>query len=364
MKTAKLRQIHHIAFWLLTLTFSVPLAGCLAQDNEPRVQNVIIMIGDGMGLPQTYAAYTAAKGKLTMFQFPVTGLLLTYSDDNYITDSAAGGTAIACGQKTKNGALGVDAKGNKLKNIFEIAAEKKYATGIVVTCDVTHATPAAFYAHINSREENEAIAKDLAASNINLIIGGGKKYFSDTLQTNAPAKLMRKRGYRFSFNLDNLKETSDKQICLLADSHLPPVTMGRGDYLPRATEKALHILSQNKNGFLLMVEGSQIDWGGHQNSAEYVISETIDFDNAVKKALEFAKKDKHTLVIVISDHETGGMSITGGDLKQGKVETHFASTDHTAEPVIIYAYGPKAHLFSGVHQNTEIFTLIMQILNW
>jgi len=363
MEKTKSRQARYIAFWLSILVFGSTFAGCLPKEDE-QVQNVIIMIGDGMGLPQTYAAYTAAKGELTMFQFPVTGLLLTYSDDNYITDSAAGGTAFACGQKTKNGSLGVDAKGDKLTSIFEIAAEKQYATGIVVTCEVTHATPAAFYAHINSREENEAIAKDLANSNVNLIIGGGQKYFADTLQPNAPGKLMRKKGYHFSSSLDDLKETSDRQICLLAESHLPPVALGRGDYLPQATEKALRILSQIKKGFLLMVEGSQIDWGGHQNSAEYVISETIDFDKAVRKALEFAQKDKHTLVLVIADHETGGVAITGGDIKQGKAEIHFASTNHSAVPVILYAYGPKAELFSGVHQNTEIFSLIKQVLNW
>ncbi len=135
--------------------------------------------------------------------------------------------------------------------------------------------------HVNSRQENDAIARDLAKANINLVIGGGQKYFSDTLQPQAPGKILRNKGYRFSFSLDSLNDKSDKQICLLADSHLPPGALGRGDYLPRATEKALQILSQHKNGFLLMVEGSQIDWGGHQNSAEYMISETIDFDKAV-----------------------------------------------------------------------------------
>ncbi|MGC8824903.1 MAG: alkaline phosphatase [Bacteroidales bacterium] len=351
-----------IALIVFSLEFS--LTGCQSQTSEPEVRNVIIMIGDGMGLPQVYAAYTAEKGELAMFQLPVTGLLLTYSEDNYITDSAAGATAFACGQKTNNGALGVDAQGHRLKNIFEIAFEKKWATGFVVTCEVTHATPAAFYAHVNSREENEAIAKNLTDANINLIIGGGLKYFTDTLQPESPGKILRKKGYWFSTSLESLSETQEKQICLVAESHLPPVTLGRGDYLPVATERALRILSQNKNGFLLMVEGSQIDWGGHQNSAEYMISETIDFDKAVGKALEFARKDKHTLLIVIADHETGGVAITGGDIKQGKVETHFATNDHTAVPVVIFAYGPNAHLFSGVHQNTEIFKLINKVLGW
>ncbi len=349
---------------LLAITFETSFAGCQTQEETSEVRNVIIMIGDGMGLSQVYAAYTSTQGNLAMFQFPVTGLLLTYSEDNYITDSAAGATAFACGEKTKNGSLGVDPKGNKLNNIFEIAHEKDWATGIVVTCEVTHATPAAFYAHVNSRQENDAIARDLAKANINLVIGGGQKYFSDTLQPQAPGKILRNKGYRFSFSLDSLNDKSDKQICLLADSHLPPGALGRGDYLPRATEKALQILSQHKNGFLLMVEGSQIDWGGHQNSAEYMISETIDFDKAVSKALEFAQKDKHTLVIVIADHETGGVALTGGDIKQGKVETKFVSTDHTAVPTIVFAYGPKAYLFAGTHQNTEIFKLIKQILKW
>ncbi|MCX7987747.1 MAG: alkaline phosphatase [Bacteroidales bacterium] len=351
-------------FWLVLFSLETTIAGCQSKTlEEQEVRNVVLMIGDGMGISQVYAAYTAAKGNLNMFSFPVTGLLLTYSEDNYITDSAAGATAFACGKKTINGALGVDSKGKVLKNIFEIAYEKQWATGIVVTCEVTHATPAAFYAHVESRQANEAIARDLAKANINLVIGGGKKYFADTLQPNAPAKLLRQKGYRFNNSLEELSIQYPRQICLLSDSHLPPVKTGRGDYLPMATEKALKILEQNKNGFLLMIEGSQIDWGGHQNDIDYVISETLDFDRAVGKVLEFARKDKHTLILVLADHETGGLALTGGDIKQGKLDTRFVSTDHTAVPVVVFAYGPKAYLFTGVHQNTEIFSLLKQILN-
>ncbi len=343
---------------------TVFLNSCRASNNEPEVRNIILMIGDGMGLNQVYGAYTASKGELNIFQFPVTGILLTYSEDNYITDSAAGATAFACGEKTNNGSVGVDKNGVPLKNIFEYAAEKNVATGIVVTCEYTHATPAAFFAHVKSRKSEKEIAYALSKTETNLVIAGGRKYLSDTLNGEIIENTLKKRGFQIKKQLNELNDQVKKQICLISESHLPPYALGRGNFLPDATEKAINILSQNSHGFILMVEGSQIDWGGHDNSINYVISETLDFDRAVGKALEFAKKDGHTLVIVIADHETGGLTLTGGDINSGKIISHFSTTDHTASPIVMFAFGPKSELFTGIHQNTQIFHLIKKILKF
>ncbi len=334
-----------------------------AQESTPEpVKNVIIMIGDGMGLAQTYAAYTVNKEKLNIFQFPVTGLLLTYSSDNYITDSAAGGTAFACGKKTKNGYLGKDETGKDIKNLFEIAKEKSLSTGLVVTCAITHATPAAFYAHVSGRNDYEKIAIDFTKSNIDVAIGGGKKYFQNRSDKKNLINDLQSNGYHVSYTIDQINQDATRNLCLLADEDLPTVSAGRGNVLAEATSKALQILSKNNQGFILMVEGSQIDWGGHANDIDYVVKETIDFDKAVGVALEFARENKNTLVLVIADHETGGLSITGGNITEGKIDTHFASNNHTALPVIVYAFGPSNYIFTGVYQNTDIFFKIKQLL--
>lgn len=122
-----------------------------------------------------------------------------------------------------------------------------------------------------------------------------------------------------------------------------------------ATSKAIELLSQNENGFFLMVEGSQIDWGAHDNNTEYVVEEMIDFDNAVGIALEYAIQDQNTLVLITADHETGGMGINEGNLQSHEVHAEFTSGDHTAVMVPVFAYGPCAEDFGGIQENTDLF---------
>jgi alkaline phosphatase len=139
------------------------------------------------------------------------------------------------------------------------------------------------------------------------------------------------------------------------------VISGRGNVLPDGTQTALNILNRNKKGFFLMVEGSQIDWGAHANNTSTVVSEVIDFDKAIGLALEFAKIDKHTLVIVTADHETGGMSVQGGDFQQGTVEAKYTTTGHSGVMVPVFAFGPGAELFQGVQDNTDLFFKMMSL---
>ncbi len=343
-------------FCLIALFFQV--ITCNAQENL-KVKNVILMIGDGMGLAQTYAAYSVQKGRLNMYSMPVTGVMITYSSDNYVTDSGAGGTAIACGRKTKNGRIGLDDNDRPIKSILELASENKKSTGIVVTSSIVHATPASFYAHVRSRNDYDSIATFFLNKKVDVAIGGGKKFFINDKQ-NMIDKLSRV-GYKMCFSLDSVDNNDDKVICLLADDEMPKKTNNRGEMLSIATQKALNILSKNKNGFFLMVEGSQIDWGGHNNDIDFVVSETIDFDNAIGVVMNFLKNNPNTLVVIAADHETGGLALPAGNISNGEIKTVFSTTNHTGMPVIVYADGACAEFFTGVYQNTDIYWKIKKL---
>jgi alkaline phosphatase len=327
-----------------------------------RPKNIILLIGDGMGLAHLYAGYTANKGTLNIFQMPFTGFSITYSQSSYITDSGAGATAIACGTKTFNGAIGVDANSKPVTSILERAEAKSLSTGLVSTSAITHATPASFIAHVSDRASYEDIALEFLKTDIDVVIGGGLDHFNKRADGRVLCDELKAKGYNMAYNMDDaMKLPAKKMVALTAPLHNGKVDE-RGNMLPMATEKAIDVLSKNKRGFFLMVEGSQIDWGAHQNDVEYVISETLDFDQAVGKALDFASKDKNTLVIVTADHETGGLAIVGGNIADGQVKASFNTTNHTAVMVPVFAYGPGAQLFTGVYQNTDIFTKMMELL--
>jgi alkaline phosphatase len=349
----------------LTNILLVTLVSCSGDIHKPevKVKNIILMIGDGMGVAQVYAAYTANKGKLNLEKARFIGFSKTSSADNYITDSGAGATAIATGQKTNNESIGIDAQGRARKTILESAEESGLATGLLVTCPITHATPAAFYAHQFDRIQNENIAKDLLHSGTDIFIGGGKVYFEKRTDSINYSDSLANEGYSIVYTLDSInREDSSKVGCFTADEDMPPIFEGRGDYLPKATHIALEKLGKNKKGFFIMIEGSQIDWGGHSNDVSFVTSEVIDFDRAVGIAFTFADQNPGTLVIVTADHETGGMAITGGDIKTGTVEASFSTIEHTATMVPVYTYGTDAEEFAGIYENTEIFYKMMRLL--
>lgn len=325
----------------------------LISGSKPK--NVIFLIGDGMGLTQITAGSIAKKDALAIESFRHIGLVKTYST-KLITDSAAGATAMATGSKTYNGAISMNVHQEKLKTILEYAEEDNWKTGIVTTATVTHATPACFYGHQPTRSNvNRKLASEFMTKDIEVLMGGGWNYFKDGLDGRDLIVEAQEKGY---FVTDNIQTVGDyrpeRMICLISPK-LPPRLEERGDFLPLATQKAVDVLDASNDGFFLMVEGAQIDWGGHENKSDYIIEELLDFDKAVDAALKFAQKDKNTLVIVTADHETGGYSINSGNEKEGKVECKFTSDYHTATMVPIFAYGPGAESFTGVMDNTEIF---------
>lgn len=328
--------------------------------NHSELKNVILLIGDGMGLPDVYAAMTVSDRPLNIERCNVIGLQKTFSSDNYITDSGAAGTALATGNKTKNGAIGVDSQGNRVKSILEIAEEHGLATGLVSTSSITDATPASFIAHQLSRTSYEAIAMDFLKTDIDVFIGGGYDNFAKRKDKLNLIDSLKFRGYEVDTSMSMVnKSTSRKLVGLTAPFNNPVRLKGRGDMLPESTSKALEILSKNKKGFFLMVEGSEIDKVAHQNVADTLIDETLDFDKAVGIALDFAKNDGHTLVVITADHETGGVTIIGGDIKTHMVKLNFSSKGHTAVPVPVYAYGAGAENFMGIYDNTELFRKIL-----
>lgn len=327
-----------------------------AQTKSQHPKKIILMIGDGMGVAQIYAGLTANKGSLSLEQCSAIGFHKNQSADSYITDSAAGATAFACGQKTYNGAIGVDINKKPLPTILEIAEQHGLATGLVATCSSTHATPASFIAHQPSRSMDEAIAHDFLKTDIDVFIGGGRKFFSQRTDGKNLIDSLKAKRYQIANSIDEVqKVSSGKLAAFLADEQQAKFSEGRGDQLVKSTETALRILSQNKKGMFLMIEGSQIDWGGHADDTEYIVNEMLDFDRAIGKVIDFAKKDGNTLVIITADHETGGLSLNGGDMKTGKVEGKFTTKDHTGVMIPVFAFGPGAEKFIGIYENTAIF---------
>lgn len=368
--------------FLYSLVFLLAISACNRQTEPtntnaatagPKLavypKNIILLIGDGMGITQISAALYSNDNKLNMEQFQVVGLHKSYSSDDLITDSAAGATAFASGIKTYNGAIGVNNDKLPVTTILEEAEARGLATGLISTSSITHATPASFIAHVESRKMMEEIAADFPKTPIDLFIGGGKKYFDrrETDSRNISKELIGK-GYKISDyskeELQNVAIDFDKKFgYFTADAEPLPVSQGRNYLLPAAKLAPIFLDKRSNKGFFLMIEGSQIDWGGHANDSDYIISETLDFDQAVGAILEFAKEDGETLVIITADHETGGYAINTGS-EMGKIMGAFTSNYHTATLIPVFAYGPGAELFAGIYENTAIYDKMRYALNF
>lgn len=351
-----------------TTAVRIPSAQSAAENLKyTKPKNVILMIGDGMGIAQITAGMYENNNRLELERCTIIGLHKNHDADHLITDSAAGATAFASGIKTNSGYLGLDPQGRKCESILRHAEFHGMSTGIIVTSTIVHATPAAFYAYNKNRNDYEAIASDIVDSGFDFVVGGGKKYFerrsTDSLNL---IEDLRKKGYLVSDYFEQEYQSwiipdTKKIFYFTADGDPLPVMNGR-NYLPKASKDGVEFLQKlNSKGFFLMIEGSQIDWGGHANDSKYIISEMLDFDKAVKEIIDFAERDKQTLVIITSDHETGGYSINGGKLF-GDLKTRFTSTSHTAELMPVFAFGPGAALFSGIYENTDIYHKIKKLM--
>lgn len=334
-----------------------PYAAMYKNDGtQKRVKNVILLIGDGTGLAQLYAGYTANKAALNVFNMRFTGLSKTSSYDSYITDSAPGSTAFSSGKKTNNRAVGVDHTGVAIPLLPELFIKKGIKSGIISTGDITDATPADFYAHQSERSSSEAIMRDLLQSPIELIMGKAANKISDS--TNQQLKAT----FQVLSSIDSITTSIAGRLVVLEPKAGLSVLNGRGDWALSAFDKAVERLSKNKAGFFLMQEAAQVDHGGHANQLPWLVSEVLDFDKLIGKAMAFADANGETLVIVTADHETGGLSLTAGDYNKGYVSGQFSTDDHTAIPVPVFAYGPGSQYFTGVYENTAIFEKIWKAM--
>jgi alkaline phosphatase len=350
-----------LVLYSLISLFIVFSCSRVEQDENERPRNIILLIGDGMSFAHLQSGILASESTLNVEQFKNIGFIMTSSANNFVTDSGAAGTALATGVKTNNGFIGMDPDKNPVKSILHIANENGLSTGIIATCALTHATPAAFIAHQPSRNMGEEIALDFLSTEVDVIIGGGRNHFEKREDGRNLLEELSAAGYRMAYTMDEVNQVrSGKLAGFIAANHPPRYSEGRGDMLPDATRTAINILSSDNGGFFLMVEGSQIDWGAHDNDTEYVVNEMLDFDRAVGMALDFAKKNGETLVIVTSDHDTGGMGLHGFNPETREVTAGWTTGGHTGLMQPVLAWGPGAEEFRGIYENTEVFDKMLE----
>lgn len=369
----------------LALALATALAlhgGPLDAQAPPPPTRVLLFIGDGVGLSYWSAAAFAAD-RLAVHRFPVIGLVDTRSSDSRVTDSAASATAYAAGVKTYNAAIGMAPDTTPVRTILELAIERGLATGLVSTSRITHATPAAFAAHVPDRQMEWEIARQMAEHNVSVILGGGRamfdrRYRPDSLDLLTPLKAR----YTYVTSAAELaaldRDTVRALLGLFADSHMPAAARAavtqaanhadphgapaardtvwqpwRTPTLPEMTRAALDVVGHNPRGFFLMVEAAQPDWRGHGNEPlGAVTAEMLDFDAAIQTALAYQERHPELLIVVVADHETGGLALqldsTGG------LTAAYTTVNHTASMVPLFARGPGAERFAGILPIDEV----------
>lgn len=327
-----------------------------------RPRNVILMIGDGLGLSQITAARVARGAPLHLERFPIVGLQQTWAANALVTDSAASATAMACGVKTNNGMIGMTPDETEVPSLLHDAESMGRATGVISTSRVTHATPASFVAHHATRSDEEQIALDFLDVEWELLVGGGADRFSRRSDGRDLIAELEAQGVRVVDSLDLGPGSSGRIAAFLADGPLPAARSEGASTLADATTLALSHLEQREEGFFLMVEGSQVDWGAHLNHTPWLVTEAIAFDDAVGRALSYAEARNDTLVVVTADHETGGFAIDDGSLSEGRVVGRYVSHHHTATMVPVFAVGPGAERFGGTYDNTAIHDRIADLM--
>tara|TARA_B100000927_G_scaffold291427_1_gene293574 strand:- start:328 stop:1635 length:1308 start_codon:yes stop_codon:yes gene_type:complete len=357
---------------------------------ERKASNIILLIGDGMSISQI-SSYRLLKGgpneRISVDKFPVSGIVLTHSENAIVTDSASSATAYSTGVKTNNGALGLDKDMNVLENLTETIHKYGFVSSLISTSEITHATPAAFASHVDLRWKTDEISKQMKESDVMTILGGGRHFFlpeemggkrDDGVDLLSEVK----KSHTLLTNINELTnfDFSDngKVMGLFADEHLRDIEKPENhsleptssEMLDFAIKRSLNFQDQGCNGFFIMVEGSQVDWAGHANNINYLKQEMKDFDEAVQQALDFAKTNKDTLVLVTADHETGGLLIEPelpADYTAEGVKFSFNTGigygSHTGVPVPIYAYGPGSKNFTGTLDNTDVYRAMIEALD-
>lgn len=347
-----------------TFTYEHPYAvEKLQAPKGKKVKNVILMIGDGMSLMHVYTAWAANRGKLWLENAQATGLSKTWAVKKLVTDSGSGGTSLATGVKTVYHAVGVDPDGKPLTSLVDVAKELGKDAGMAVTCRLWDATPCDFCCHNIDRDKEEELVGDYPTSGVDFVFGGGAQKFTNRKDGRDIFKELQKKGYHVSRTLDDFfAYDKNSRIFAVPYDKDTPLPDERGDLLARASMKGISLMNQNKNGFFMMIEGSQLDDYGHFNQLDLLMKETLDFDQTVGEVMKWAAKDGETLVVVTADHETGGLTLVNGNKDEGRVECCFSSKDHTGAMVPVYAFGPGAENFTGIFENTDVFKKIQKLM--
>ena len=383
----------------IALLAVLAVTSCSSAKDEPQVKNVIYLIGDGMGFGAVTSLLLAEDSVTGFEQAPVIGLNETCSANNYVTDSPAGGTALAAGVRTKNGYCGLDPEGNRLTTILHKAQAMGKKTGIVVNTTLTEATPAAFYAGVTSRRMTYEIAEQFTVSGVDVAIGSGLDHFISRPDSLDLTATLIDNGYDVYLNWSAVLNTpSDKfigilpmadvhrqesgrkeagaaaghEVCLAARLASASEDAGASDlseptvYLQKASAKALDVLSRNSdNGYFLMIESALIDGYGHNNDSEGMIAEMKEFDALLRQLVAYVDQHPETLLVVTADHETGGtwLNYTGYEVGgSSPVVMSYSTRGHSGVVVPIFAYGEGAEAFAGVMKNTDIPKKIEQLM--
>ena len=347
-----------------TFTYEHPYAvEKLQAPKGKKVKNVILMIGDGMSLMHVYTAWAANRGKLWLENAQATGLSKTWAVKKLVTDSGSGGTSLATGVKTVYHAVGVDPEDKPLTSLVDVAKELGKDAGMAVTCRLWDATPCDFCCHNIDRDKEEELVGDYPTSGVDFVFGGGAQKFTNRKDGRDIFKELQKKGYHVSRTLDDFfAYDKNSRIFAVPYDKDTPLPDERGDLLARASMKGISLMNQNKNGFFMMIEGSQLDDYGHFNQLDLLMKETLDFDQTVGEVMKWAAKDGETLVVVTADHETGGLTLVNGNKDEGRVECCFSTKDHSGAMVPVYAFGPGAENFTGIFENTDVFKKIKKLM--
>lgn len=347
-----------------TFTYEHPYAvKKLQAPKGKKVKNVILMIGDGMSLMHVYTAWAANRGKLWLENAQATGLSKTWAVKKLVTDSGSGGTSLATGVKTVYHAVGVDPEGKPLTSLVDVAKELGKDAGMAVTCRLWDATPCDFCCHNIDRDKEEELVGDYPTSGVDFVFGGGAQKFTNRKDGRDIFKELQKKGYHVSRTLDDFfAYDKNSRIFAVPYDKDTPLPDERGDLLARASMKGISLMNQNKNGFFMMIEGSQLDDYGHFNQLDMLMKETLDFDKTIGEVMKWAAKDGETLVVVTADHETGGLTLVNGNKDEGRVECCFSTKDHSGAMVPVYAFGPGAENFTGIFENTDVFKKIKKLM--
>ncbi|WP_319506081.1 alkaline phosphatase [uncultured Methanolobus sp.] len=365
-------------------------------NSNREIKNIIVMVPDGCSQSvQTLARWYS--GDELQLDSMVSGMVSTYMADSIITDSASAATAFATGYKTSNGFLSVGPNSaTLLSTVDESAMAEDYvplatvlegaklegkATGLVATSEIPHATPAAFASHADSRKSYDDIIEQMVYEDVDVVFAGGEDFLYEARGDGENLiEVLEDRGYQFVVTEDEMTGIrSGKVWGMFADKAMSPENV-REENTPEQptieemTTKAIELLSQDKDGFFLMVEGSQVDWAGHANDPVYMVTDFLAFDEAVEAAVEFAEEDGHTLVIVFPDHNTGGMTIGNrgtsytdltveelvDPLVSGESDNEIGWTTggHTGDDVPLWSYGPNRPI--GLFDNTELATYVAE----